>query len=435
MSNAKPTRLDRAKRLFYLVWAVIGILALIVAAFYAIGQVWTSISILIFSAFLVFIMRSPVAWLERHRVPRALGTLIAYLSTLLLIALILLIFIPILWEQIIGFVSLIPSYVNDASVFWTGVYNQYSYILEDSRVQDLATNAAHEISTWAAGFASQSAAGVVIVGTNVFSAFMVMAVSLVVGFWILKDLPRIKRELLLLIGPKREEDAHIIAATCSRALGGYLRGMLVNCSCTGLLAGIGYYFIGLPYPAVLGLLTGLMNFIPFVGPWIAGILVAVVGLFVSPLAAVLAIAITIAAQNVTDNLIAPRVMGTAVELHPSVVLIVLFAGGALGGILGMIAAVPVAAAIKSLFVHYFEKRTGRQLAESDGALFRGRATHEANPAADADGTAPAEETSKAEAEAEAGAAKKPAKAARAGAAEKPAKAAGKKLKGVLREKF
>jgi predicted PurR-regulated permease PerM len=148
--------------------------------------------------------------------------------------------------------------------------------------------------------------------------------------------------------------------------------MLVAGTCTGMMAGICYHFIGLPYPVVLGLLTGLMNFIPFVGPWIAGVIVALVGLFVSPLAALLAIIATIVPQSITDNFITPRVMAHAVELHPSVILIVLFAGGALGGILGMICAIPVTAAAKSIFVYYFEKRTGRQLISLKGALFKGK---------------------------------------------------------------
>ena len=61
------------------------------------------------------------------------------------------------------------------------------------------------------------------------------------------------------------------------------------------------------------------------------------------------------------------------ELHPAVVLVVLIAGGAIGGALGILAAIPLTSALKTIFVHYFQKRTGRQLLSADGAIFRGTA--------------------------------------------------------------
>jgi predicted PurR-regulated permease PerM len=200
--------------------------------------------------------------------------------------------------------------------------------------------------------------------------------ALIVGFWVLKDLPTIGRELRVVIGPKREEEALFIASVFSRAFGGYLRGISIAGLCTGVMAGIGYYFIGLPYPAVLGLLTGLMNFIPYVGPWIAGIIVALIGLFVSPLAALLSILATLLAQQVTDNFITPRVMSSVVELHPAIVLVGVFAGGALGGIVGLIIAIPLLSSARAIFVYYFEKRTGRRLLDESGAMFKGRSIHD-----------------------------------------------------------
>jgi hypothetical protein len=134
-----------------------------------------------------------------------------------------------------------------------------------------------------------------------------------------------------------------------------------------------------------------MNFIPFLGPWIAGIIVALLGLFINPLMALLAILGTIIPQQITDNFISPRVMAGTVELHPSVILVVLIAGGALGGIFGMLCAIPLTAAAKSIFVYYFEKRTARHIVSREGAIFKGRAAADVDPLLDAsDGTLNAE---------------------------------------------
>jgi predicted PurR-regulated permease PerM len=368
--------LEHIRRNFLLVWTVIGVLVLLVACGYALGQIWTAISIVIFSAFLVFIMQGLVAALEKRGIPRVLGTAVAFLATFLLLAVIVLIFAPIIWEQVVGLLSLVPQYIDQAQDFWGGIYQQFSYLLEDDTIKQLVAQAASELSRWAANTASVSAGSVITVGTNLVGGFVVLTVSLVVCFWLLKDLPRIGKELLVLIGPRYAPEARFIASTCSRALGGYIKGMVIACICTGTISGIGYAIVGVPYPAVLGVFTGLMNFIPFVGPWISGIIVGCIGLFTGPLTALLGVLCTVIAQQTTDNFISPRVMSYAVDLHPAMVLVVLFIGGALGGILGMIAAIPLTSAIKTIFVHYFERRTGRELLTADGAIFRG---NPANP--------------------------------------------------------
>jgi predicted PurR-regulated permease PerM len=376
-SSADPlSRTERVKHLCFLIWAIIGIVLLVGAIGYLLGQVVAALTVVGLAAFFVFVLRAPVAWLEAHRVPRWCGSLISYLGGFFCILLVLFIFIPVIWEQALGLIQLIPDYIAQGTTAFNAFYQQYSYLLEDSNIQQVIGRVASELSAWAGNLVSQSAQGMITLGTNVVTSVIVLTMALIVGFWVLKDLPTIGRELRVVIGPKREEGALFIASVLSRAFGGYLRGITVAGLCTGIMAGIGFYFIGLPYPAVLGLLTGLMNFIPYIGPWIAGTIVALIGLFVSPLAALLSVLMTLLAQQVTDNFITPRVMSSVVELHPAIVLVGVFAGGALGGIVGLIVAIPLLSSVKAIFVYYFEKRTGRRLLDEAGAMFKGRSIHD-----------------------------------------------------------
>jgi predicted PurR-regulated permease PerM len=363
-------RLDRIKRYTYLTWFIIGLAVIVVACGYVLGQVWTSISIVLFSAFLVFVMRVPVAFLERRGIPRTLGTVIAYLATFLIIVALITVFALVIWEQILSIIALIPGYMRNTQAYWQGVYEQYGYLLQDSNVQQVVGEVANELSRWATNFTSQQAANALALGTNAGNALMVVAVSMIVGFWVLIDLPRIGREIRVLVGPSREADALFISHTFAESLGGYLKGVVINGACTGAISFIFYSLVGLPHPGVFALLSAMMNFIPFVGPWIAGITAAVFGLFISPLTALLALLSAIVPQSITDNLISPRVMSSAVQLHPAATLVMLFAGASLGGILGMICAIPVTAAAKTIFVYYFEKRSGRDLDSDNGAFFR-----------------------------------------------------------------
>jgi predicted PurR-regulated permease PerM len=188
---------------------------------------------------------------------------------------------------------------------------------------------------------------------------------------VLKDLPKIREELITLAGEKYEADLENLVSTVVRVVGGYLNGQTVASVVTGTLAGIGLAILHVPFALVLGIITLVLNYVPYVGPLVSGLIAAVVaGLMVSPLAALLAIVIVVAAQQLTDLFVTPRVMAEQVDLHPTLVIFSLLVGGTLFGFWGMIFAIPVAATGKGLFVYYWERRTQRTLGSHDGALFR-----------------------------------------------------------------
>jgi len=205
----------------------------------------------------------------------------------------------------------------------------------------------------------------------VLTGFFDMFIAVVISFWVLKDLPKMREELVALVGPSHEEDAETLLKTVIHVVGGYLKGQTIASLVTGFLATVGLAIIGVPYALVLGLITFIFNYIPIVGPFIAGAIAALVGLFVSPLTALLAIVVVVLAQQLTDNLVTPRVMSDQVDLHPTLVIFSLLVGGTLFGIPGMLFAIPVAATAKGLFVYYYERHTNRQLETEEGALFRG----------------------------------------------------------------
>ncbi len=92
-----------------------------------------------------------------------------------------------------------------------------------------------------------------------------------------------REEVLLIAGPKFEDDAELLIGTVNRVVGGYLKGQTIASLATGTLATIGLAIFHVPYALVLGILTVFLNYIPYVGPFIAGFVAGLVGLFVSPL--------------------------------------------------------------------------------------------------------------------------------------------------------
>ena len=155
-----------------------------------------------------------------------------------------------------------------------------------------------------------------------------------------------------------------------RAFNGWLRATIICAVIAGIITAIALRIIGVPYAAALGFISGLFYVLPYIGPIFTAIVVGVIGLLVSPLICIVSIIVTIVLHNVVSNLISPKLMGNSVNVHPAVILIVILIGGAVGNIWGMILAIPIAAALQSILITFYETRTGNTIATPDGALFR-----------------------------------------------------------------
>ena len=147
--------------------------------------------------------------------------------------------------------------------------------------------------------------------------------------------------------------------------------------------------MGLPSAAALGLITGVLNIIPVIGPWLGGALAGITGIFISPLICIIAIVYTVIVQQIVYTFISPKLMSNSVDIHPALVILALMISSALGwemsGFIGMLLSIPLAAAAKSIFVYYFEKKTGRSILDPEGVFFKGDSSDTPNPLADATG--------------------------------------------------
>ena len=142
----------------------------------------------------------------------------------------------------------------------------------------------------------------------------------------------------------------------------YIRGQLLEACIVGILSAIVLYFIGIDYALIIGIITGICNMIPYIGPVIGTILSVIMALLSGqPITAIWATIGMIVVQQVDNNLLAPKIVGDSVGLHPVFTMLAILIGGNIGGLIGMLIAVPVAASLKVLlskwYAYHIERST------------------------------------------------------------------------------
>ena len=154
--------------------------------------------------------------------------------------------------------------------------------------------------------------------------------------------------VLSLFPPRHRAKVSDVLAEMGQSMGGYVRGAAINAVIMGVLAFIGLTLIGMPFALVLGALTMVGEVVPIIGPVVVGIIVAALGLLDSPTKALLALALYTALQQIEGHLLTPNIMKRQTYLPQTLVLFAIVVGGALGGLIGILVSIPVAAALRVL---------------------------------------------------------------------------------------
>lgn len=204
------------------------------------------------------------------------------------------------------------------------------------------------------------------IGSSIASFF----VAIIISIYILKDSEyfiSLWKKLYYLIfresrtGNKIEETFRLIHDVFSK----FIRGQLLEAFFVGALSAIALSLVGIDYAIVIGLIAGICNMIPYVGPLVGTLLAAVMGLLSGrPIKVIYAVIAMLVVQQVDNNLLAPKIVGNSVGLHAVFTMMAIIIGGNVGGLIGMLLAVPVAASIRVLFNKWYEKYTNSNLPEN-----------------------------------------------------------------------
>lgn len=356
------------------VWIVVGAIVIGAAVLNVLGVLAPVLQFLAVGSLVAFVEAPIVNALERRGVPRGIGALVGLVAVLAVVVCVVAVIAPVFVEQIMEILVRLPSQLRGLGDWLTQLSREFSALAKSGWADELDT-ALRSLANVATGYVTDIAGDM---GKGVFplisataSTLFVCFLGLVLAYWLARDYPKIHREIAAIAGDEKETGYRFMVAIVSRSVGGYMRGMVVTSFVGGLLAFIGFMIIGHPYAALMGVLTGLLHLIPVVGPWISSLIATIIALFTDPMLALWTLIVTVVAQNITDNIVSPKVMQSSVQVHPAMSLTALVVGSALMGPIGMVVAIPFCAAAKGLFVYYFESETRRQLVSYDGAIFQG----------------------------------------------------------------
>ena len=368
-------RAERAMRTtFFNIWIIIGVIIICAVAFQLIGSLSSVLLFLSVGAISSFMASPIVNFLERRGLPRGAGALIGVLVVIVCFFLLFALAIPMVTGQLIDLLRDAPSKLAALSGWAMRMENEYAIVehLNDVvNIESLFASAQGMINQALSGLLAAVRDGIVPMVNNIASMVFIVFLGFVLAFWLACDYPRINDEICRVLPDDKADDYRLMVAVLSRSVGGYLRSTLINSVIQGFLAFIGFTIVGHPYAIAMGVLSGILNIIPVVGPSISAIIASLIALVYSPIMAVWTMVMAMLSQNITDNVIAPKINQSTMQVHPVLSLTALVVGSTFGGAVGMIVALPLVAVIKSLFIFYFETRTGEQLVSYEGALFRG----------------------------------------------------------------
>jgi predicted PurR-regulated permease PerM len=368
--RVKERSTENWRRISTIAWALIGVFALVAGGLWLLGRVAGALTPFVIALIVVFILRRPVKRLETAGLSRALSVAVCYLIAALALTVLGLFVIPAVATEFRDFSTDFPRYYDAAIGLWSMVESEYLAIELPAWVAEAGEAARESIISWITGASRNLAQAAISAGGQVLGFLFNVFLALALAFFVLRDLPTLKSELLALPGPGRREESFKLAGEVTGVIEGFIRGQGMIALIVGTLTALGLFVLGVPYALLIGLIAGVTNLIPYLGPLVGGAIAAISAAFVSPQLVLWTIIYIVVLQQLESTFLQPRIMSEQVHLHPVLVILSLLVGATLFGLVGMLLAVPIAGVAKVMFVHYYEKWTSSSISHEEGALFR-----------------------------------------------------------------
>lgn len=314
-------------------------IGIIIALFYFLPRVEDILILFLISLLLYSLLVPLVNNLESKGIPRAFSIIIVFLIGFVVVGIALNFIIPPITKEAKSLQETITQQGPEKVFQNISNFIQSRFPMLDTRM----------ITEKMGGYLSSTLSKGVGVVLGFVSVFTSLLIVLFMTFFLLKDQRTIKKTLIGIVPNRFFEMSLVMVYRIENQLGSYIRGVLLDGLIVAILSSIGLYMLGIPFFYFVGIIAGLTNMIPYMGPVIGATVAIIVALMSNPesLMIIVKIAALFAIVQLIDNvLITPVVVSNAVDLHPLVVMLVVLVGGSLLGLTGLIFAIPLTSIIK-----------------------------------------------------------------------------------------
>ena len=335
-------------------WMVIIGLAIFAVLVYMLAPILTPFVI---SAVLAYIGDPLVDWLELKKLPRTAAVSVVFVGLTLFASIVLLVLIPLIENQIIVLINKVPVYAEWIQNTILPVINEK---LGKAKVNlDLNTLQDSLKANWqsAGGIVAQVLASITRSGLALFSGIASITLVFIVTFYLLRDWDHLIEGIRQLLPRSNEKLVSNLAKQSDQVLGAFFRGQLLVVLALTIVYSIGLSIVGLELAILIGLLAGLVSFVPYLG-FIIGVVVAGIAAIMqfNDVTYVFYILIVFGVGQALEGMVlTPILVGDKIGLHPVAVIFAILAGGQLFGFFGILCALPVAAVLAVIIRHMHQQ--------------------------------------------------------------------------------
>lgn len=309
----------------------------------------------LFSIAMAYLLNPLVSWLEKRRLKRTLATLLVLLVFVVALTVLGIFLVPQLVSEIGDLINqTVTALPQVRDWLQNTVLPSLARLpvdlekLQNALLEDLPGKLQAVLGTILRGALNFTATTSAVLG-QLLNVILIPVLT----FYFLNDGEKLWEQFVLRLFPetRRAEVQHKVQIA-DEMMSGFLRGQVTVMTIVGVLSGVGMALVGVPYALFVGLMSGLLNIIPYIGLFISLILTLVVALFTAhPLATMIKAAVVFAiVQGLEGSVISPKIVGDKVGLHPMIVILSVLVGAQFFGFWGLLLAVPVAAII-NVFVN------------------------------------------------------------------------------------
>lgn len=275
----------------------------------------------------------PISYLQKRGIPRILSTLTFFTIGLLGIAAIV--------------YAIVPLAINDFTELFINLKNHSGTLFESVQASDALGVVTSRLNEWADALLSGAVPLTQVIGSLFGNMFLAITV-LILSFYLAVGQDGVERLIVAILPSSYEEVSIDMYLKTRRKIGQWLKGQFLLSLVIGFITFIGLWVLGVKYSLLLGLLAGIFEIVPFVGPIFSGGFAVLIALSTSFNLVLYVLGLFIIIQQLENNLLVPLVMRYTTNLNPAVVLISILIGGKLFGFIGLILAIPVTVFIQEI---------------------------------------------------------------------------------------